>query len=512
VAPTSGQSLVGEAGRRRGVVAAACLLAWLLPARAAAQDAAAGERAPLPVTRFELPNGMRFLVLPRQGAPTLSFVARFDVGSADDPAGMSGIAHLLEHLLFKGSSTIGTTGWVAERFYLARIDAVADSLVPAGVPSAEAESLAARLRALEDSARAFVAPNEFAEILARNGARGLNAITDHDATTYFVELPSNRAELWFALEADRMADPVFREFYAERDVVLEERRLRVEDRAGGRLEEALLAAAYRVHPYGDPVVGTPEDLRRLTRRDVAGHHRRYYGPGNAIVAIVGDADPREMRAFAERWFGGVPPGERPPPVTAVEPPQTEPRRVHVRFDAGPEVRLAWHTVSAAHPDAPALAVLASVLAGGVTSRLHRRLVVEDRSAVDVSVGGGPGEEFPGLFTVSAVPRAPFGPADVEAAVLDEVARLSADPPAPRELAAVRNSAAMGEVERLSSNLGLAFQLASSEALLGDWRRTFELPAELREVTAADIARVARTYLRPDAVTVATVGREPEPRR
>ena len=562
MAPTGRQSLVGEAGRRRAgglpsgpptrragaafrgrrrmVVAAAFLLAWPLPGTAAAQDDDAAERAPLPVTRFELSNGMRFLVLPRQGAPTLAFVARFDVGSADDPPGMSGMAHLLEHLLFKGSSTIGTTGWVAERFYLARIDAVADSLValavgedggarvppprdagvprqgdagvPAGVPSAEAESLAARLRALEDSARAFVAPNEFAEILARNGARGLNAITDHDATTYFVELPSNRAELWFALEADRMADPVFREFYAERDVVLEERRLRVEDRAGGRLEEALLAEAYRVHPYGVPVAGTPEDLRRLTRRDVTGHHRRYYGPGNAIVAIVGDADPRAMRAFAERYFGQIEPGGRPPPIAAVESAQTAPRRVHVRFDAGPEVRLAWHTVSAAHPDAPALAVLASVLAGGVTSRLHRRLVVEDRSAVDVSAGGGPGEEFPGLFTVSAVPRAPFGPADVEAAVLDEVARISADPPAPRELAAVRNSAAMEEVERLSSNLGLAFQLTSSEALLGDWRRTFELPAELREVTAADVARVARTYLRPDGVTVATVGRGPEPRR
>jgi predicted Zn-dependent peptidase len=507
----------------------ACLLAFAVPASAPAQgpppvepdsaaiaspasvpDSAAvlaeralAERA-LPVTRVHLDNGMRFLLLPRPGAPTVAFVVRFGVGGVDDPPGGSGMAHLLEHLLFTGSSSIGTSAWAAERFYLERIDAVADSLA-GGVP-AEAPALAVRLAALEDSARTFVVTNEFAEILTRNGGRCLNATTEADATTYYVELPSNRAELWFALEADRMADPVFREFHAERAVVLEERRLRVEDRPDGRLEEALLAETFRVHPYGVPVVGSEEDLRALTRAQVTAYHGRYYGPSNAVVAIVGDVDPARMETLAKRYFAALPAGQEPPPVAAVEPPQRAPRRVHVALDAEPRLRMSWHTVAAGHPDALALAVLASVLTGGVTSRLYRRLVVEERSAVDVFAGGGPGNRYPGLLTISATPRAPATTAELEAAVLEEIVRIATEPPSERELTAVRNAIAMGEVERLTSNLGLALQLAESETLFGDWRRTLEAPRELRSVTAADVSRVARAYLRPDAVTVATLGR------
>ena len=505
---------------------AGIVLCAAAPAVAQAPDSAATmpERTELPVARLELENGMRFLVLPRPGAPTVAFVARFGVGSVDDPPGRSGIAHLLEHLLFKGSSTIGTTNRAAELFYLSRIDAAADTLetlraaigapappVPPGVdtvagPLPEERRLVERLAALEDSARVFVAPNEFVELLTTNGARSLNATTDADATTYFVELPANRAELWFALEADRMSDPVFREFYTERDVVNEERRLRVEDQPGGRIGEALLAAAYREHPYGVPVIGRIEDIRSLSREAVRDYHARYYGPSNAVVAIVGDVSPERMVSFARRYFGPIPRAEAPAPVTAVEPPQIAPRRVHVDFDAEPQLRLAWHTVAGDHPDVPALTVLASILAGGVTSRLYRRLVLRERSALAVFAGGGPGARFPGLLTISAAPRAPHGAAELEAAILEEVARIADEPPSERELGAVRNEIAIGEVERLASNLGLAFQLAASETLFGDWRRTFHAAAELRAVTADDVARVARDYLRPEVVTVATLGR------
>ncbi|MEN8376062.1 MAG: pitrilysin family protein [Gemmatimonadota bacterium] len=472
----------------------------------------------LPVTRLTLDNGMRFLVLPRPGAPTVSFVVRFDVGSANERPGETGVAHLLEHLLFKGSSSVGTTNWAVERRYLDRIDAAADSLEAArggtppeaGADTAEAARLLARVAALEDTARAFVAPNEWVQLLVEQGARGLNATTDVDATTYFVELPSNRIELWFALEADRMSDPVFREFYTERDVVAEERRLRVEDQSGGRLEQALLAAAYRVHPYGVPVIGHARDLGALTRARVRAYHERYYGPNNAIVAVVGDVDEDAVAAYAERYFGRIPRRDEPPPVGRAEPPQAAPRRAHVSFDAEPQVRLAWHTVTAGHPDAAALSVLASVLAGGTTSRLYKRLVLEDRSALAVFAGGGPGAKFPGLMTISAAPLAPHDNAALEAAILEEVARLAAAPPSERELAAVRNQVEVGEVERLSSNLGLAFQLAASETLFDDWRATFRATAELRAVTAEDVSRVAAAYLRAAAVTVATLSREEEP--
>ena len=441
---------------------------------------------------------------------------RYDVGGADDPVGMSGLAHLLEHLLFKGSTSIGTTAWAAERFFLQRIDAVADSLTRP--PPSETDRLRARLRALEDSARTFVAPNEFSEILARNGARGLNATTDADATTYVVELPANRIELWFALEADRMGDPVFREFYAERDVVMEERRLRVEDQPGGRLEEALLAAAFPDHPYGAPVVGTMEDLRSIDRADVVAHHARHYRPEDAVVAIVGDLSVERVRDLAERYlarvtdvpsarvvlYGGSGAGDssrRPASVPE------GPRRVHVPFDAAPQIRIAWPTVDATHPDAPALTVLASILAGGATSRLYRRLVLDERVALSVSVGGGPGQKHPGLLTAAATPRAPHGNDVLEDAILEEIARIAAEPPTSRELEAVRNSVEAGEVERLASSLGLALQLAASESLFGDWRRTFRSAEALRAVTREDVSRVARTYLQPESRIVATLSRE-----
>jgi predicted Zn-dependent peptidase len=499
-------------------MAIAWLLTCLLPPGASAQrSSGAGgrpsdaevrppdaepRRPDLPVTHFQLANGMRFVVLPRPGAPTAAFAVRYGVGGVDDPEGQSGMAHLLEHLFFKGTTSIGTSAWPAERYFLERMDAVEDSL---GQPGA-AEELAARLDALEDSARTFVVPNEFVDILTRNGARSLNATTDADATTYFVELPANRVELWFALEAARLSDPVFREFRAERDVVLEERRLRVEDRPDGRLEEALLVEAFRVHPYGVPVVGRAADVRALTRGDVAEYRRRYYGANNAVVAVVGDVDGAVVRALAERYLAAVPAGDEPPRVTAVEPRQVTPRRVHVTYDAEPRIRMAWHTVEAGHPDAAPLAVLASILTGGVTSRLYRRLVVAEGTAVDVAAGGGPGGRFPGLLTIFATPRAPAGMAELEAAILDEVARLATDPPTERELATVRNGIALGEVERLASNLGLALSLAESEMRFGDWSRTFDAALAARAVTAADVVRVARTYLRPDAVTVATLGR------
>ena len=515
MATSAGQSLVGEIGRVRvgGAGVAAWILASLLATGSSAQQpSGAGGQRPdtdvprpdLPVARFQLSNGMRFVVLPRPGAPTAAFAVRYGVGGVDDPEGQSGIAHLLEHLFFKGTTSIGTSAWPAERYFLERMDALVDSL---GQPGAtETAAMAARLDALEDSARTFVVPNEFVDILTRNGARSLNATTDADATTYFVELPANRIELWFALEAARLSDPVFREFRAERDVVLEERRLRVDDRPDGRLEEALLAEAFRVHPYGVPVVGRAADVRRLSRRDVAEYRRRYYGASNAVVAVVGDVDAAVVRTLAERYLAAVPAGDEPPPVSAVEPPQEAPRRVHVTYDAEPRLRLAWHTVEAGHPDASPLAVLASILTGGVTSRLYRRLVVAEGTAVDVSAGGGPGGRFPGLLQIFATPRAPAGTAELEAAILDEIARLATDPPTERELAAVRNGIALGEVERLASNLGLALRLAESELRFGDWRRTFDAALAARAVTAADVVRVARTYLRPDAVTVATLGR------
>jgi predicted Zn-dependent peptidase len=468
-----------------------------------------GER--LPVERIELDNGMRVLVLPRPGAPTVAFVVQYAVGGVHERLGTTGLAHLLEHLLFKGTTTVGTRNVEVERALFEEMDAVHDTLVRARgewpLDTLRIQRLADRIGMLEDSARLHVEANEFDRILTRAGARGLNATTTSEATMYFVELPSNRTELWFVLEADRMRNPVFREYYTERDVVTEERRMRVETSPGGLLYEAHLATAFQMHPYGVPVVGYMSDLESLSRRDVAEYYRRFYGPNNATVAIVGDVDAGEVRDWVEEYFAPIPRGEAPPPVLASEPEQRGERRVRVLWDAEPALRIGWKVPSALHPDAPALAMLSALLTGGRTSRLYRRLVLDDRLATAVFASLGPGSRFPQLLSIDTTPRAPHTTDEVEAVIYEEVARLAAEGPTHSELERVRNQVAASSIRRLQSNLGLAFQLAESESLRGDWRETFRMADRLRSVTPEDIRRVAATYLTAPRRTVATLVRE-----
>ena len=464
--------------------------------------------AQLPVVEHQLANGMRWLVLPRPGAPTVSFVVRFRVGAVNEVQGQTGIAHLLEHLLFKGTETLGTRDSAAELALFVRMDALQDSILALegrGDPTA-APVLRDRIDSLETEARAYVLPNEFERILSTNGGRGLNASTDWESTSYFVEMPANRAELWFLLESDRMANPVFREFYTERDIVAEERRLRVDTNPGGLLFEAHMATAFTVHPYGQPVVGYMSDIQRLRRQDVEAYFRRYYGPRNAVVTVVGDIDTDQILAWADEYFEDLPAGEIPEPVLLREPAQTGERRVEVTLNASPQVRMGWPVVETAHPDAPALTVLSWLLTGGLTSRLHRRLVIEDRVATGVTSSMDPGVRFPAIFAIDATPRSPNTTADIEAAVYAELDSLGRTPPSERELQRIRNQLEAGEIRRVTSNLGLAFQLSASASNFGDWRTTFGFTDRLAAVEAEDVRRVTERYFTLEHRTVATLVR------
>lgn len=497
------------------LVAASFLVASPLATRAEAQTRTEAPRGEdLPVVEHVLENGMRFLVLRRAGAPTVSFVVRFEVGSVHESLGWTGAAHLLEHMLFKGTTTIGTRSVAGERVYFARMDAVHDSILAerarlGSADSARLAALEARLRALGDTARAFVISNEYDRILTRNGARDLNAMTDSEATTYYVQLPANRTKLWFVLEADRMRNPVFREFYAERDVVAEERRMRIDSDPGGQLYEAFLATAFRVHPYGVPVIGHMSDIQSFDRDQIEEYYRRYYGPNNAVVAVVGDVVPDSIIAWAESYFGPIPRGEVPRPVLAEEPPQRGERRVEVEFDAEPRLLIGWHVPSVYDDDAPALSMLASILTGGRTSRLYRRLVLEEKVAQSVAAWIGPGQRFPRLFMIEATPTAGHTTAELERAIYEEIERLRESPPAPDEMRRIRNQLEAGEVRRLKGNFGLALQLVESVALYGDWRETFRTLDRFLAVEPEDVSRVAARYLTRGNRTVATLVRPGE---
>ncbi|MFW6206281.1 MAG: M16 family metallopeptidase, partial [Gemmatimonadota bacterium] len=394
-----------------------------------------------------------------------------------------------------------------ERVLFAAMEAVQDTLLrgrPGGLRDVTRLRLQRQIESLENRAREYVISNHFDRILTENGARDMNATTGYEATTYYVRLPSNRAQLWFVLEADRMLNPVFREFYTERDVVAEERSTRIDANPGGRLMEAFYAEAYREHPYGTPVIGLSEDISTHTRAEVAEYHRRYYRPTNAVAVIVGDIDPDRILDWARSYFGPIPSGEEPPRVDAEEPPQTAPRRVEVPFDAEPELVVGWRVPSAYHEDAPALSVMTQLLAGGSTGRLHRRLVLGEGLATSVTASVGPGFRGPRLFTITAQPLAGTSTDELEAAIYDELDRLVREPPTPVELTRVRNGLEAGEIRRLADNLGLAFQLAESVIYHGDWRATFRATDRLTRVSADDVVRIAREYLVPENRTVAVL--------
>ena len=457
------------------------------------------------VTRFELPNGMTFLVVPRRDAPVVSFFTYADVGSVDEPAGESGVAHMFEHMAFKGTTSLGTTDLAAEIAAMRREDAAYGSLRAARL--AGEPNLGPLIGAFEvarDSARAFVDDAAFDRLLGLNGAEGVNAFTSADQTGYFYSLPANKAELWFATESDRFARPVLREFYQERDVVVEERRQRTDSSPTGRLFEDFLTTAFKAHPYGRPTIGYESDLQALSRTEAQVFFDAHYGVSNLTVAIVGDVDPAEMERLAGVYFGPIAATPRPERVPTVEPEQLGERRVTLLDRAQPFVVVGFHRPAGTSPDDAVYSVLADILDAGRTSRFYASLVETRRAVGTGVVDAYPGEKYPSLFVAYAVPAPGVLPDSVEADLLAVLDRTATDGVTSAEVARARTRARAGLVAGLESNDGLAAALASAEGLGGGWRSLFRDIDALDAVTPADVQRVARQTFRASNRTVATL--------
>ena len=470
-------------------------------------EAQAQEATDLPVTEYQLENGMRFLILEKSQSPTVSFVLQYRVGGIDDKTGSTGTAHLLEHLLFKGTRTIGTLDLERETSLLNQMDLLEDSIIALEETSPTSPAITALkgdILQIERQAQIYVVANEFEAILTRNGARGLNASTDSESTKYYLELPSNRAKLWFMLESERMTQPVFREFYTERDVVAEERRSRIETQPGNLLYEAHLKAAFKVHPYREPVVGHMQDINNLSRRDIQSHYKKHYGPENAVVAVVGNSKAELIQEWADQYFGHLPRGGTERSITHTEPDQKKERRVSVVFEGEPQLRIGWHTVPTDHPDNPALMILTALLTGNRSGRLFQRLVVQDQIASNVTSSIGPGDLFPRLFSINVSIPSPVKTEDVEQSVYEELENLAEIPPSEEDLQRIRNQISAGQIRGLASNFGLALQLAHSTTLYGNWKYTFELSQKLKDVQPEMISLVIKKYFNPSNRTVATL--------
>jgi len=470
--------------------------------------------AGIPEVRFwQLSNGFRVLFVPRPGMPFFSAVIYVKAGSVDEQRGETGIAHLLEHMAFKGTPWIGTSDWNTERDVLLRIEEVVDklqNLTESGVAeTSEVEALRAEFLALQKQARKYVIPNEYDRLITLAGGQDVNATTSNDYTNYFMTLPSHKLELWALLESQRLSYPTWREFYQERDVVCEERRMRMEDDPSGRLYEEFIAAAFKAHPYEAPVIGWMSDVQRLTAERVAMFYRRWYVPANMVAVVVGDLRTEDVRTITEKYFGSLLAGAVPPRHPTVEPTQKGSRRITIELDAQPQLVMGWHKPTYPDRDAYILDVLQYVLTdNGRSSRLYTSLVKKKALCESVSSFTAPGERYPNLFCIWATPRAPHTADEVEKAVWDELNTLARESITTSELEMTQNKIESNLVKEMETNLGCARRLGYFFLLSGDPDFPRRYQEELKRVTSADIQAVIQKYLTEQNVTVAEIISKP----
>jgi predicted Zn-dependent peptidase len=477
-----------------------------------AQDLASFEQR---VTVKTLANGLTAVVCQRPDtAPVFSFFTNVDVGSAQDPMGRTGLAHMFEHMAFKGTPEIGTKDYPAEKVALDKVEQLYAAYIrerdkPVGRDEQKLTELEAEWQNAIKGAEQYVISNQFGEIIERNGGEGMNAFTAEDQTGYFYSFPVNRLELWAYLESQRYAHPVFREFYKERNVVIEERRMRTDSNPIGRLVEQFVETAFSAHPYHRPGIGYISDLNTFSATDAQHFFDTYYVPSNIVVAVVGDVDPAKTLAMMEKYFGGIPSHAKPDERTTTEPPQNSERRVILYEQSQPIYLEGYHRPSYRDKDDAVYDALADLLSEGRTSRLYRTLVRDKRIASEAEGGTGfPGVKYPHIFYFFAAPMPGHTPEEVGKAIHGEIDKLKQQDISDDELKMVKTRAKANLIRSLDSNEGLAQNLAEYQTLYGDWRELFRSVDRIDRVSKADIRRVANEVFVPTNRTVAIIEHVP----
>lgn len=475
-----------------------------------AQDITSFEKK---ITVKTLPNGLTVLVMERPEAPVFSFYTRVDAGSAQEVLGITGLAHMFEHMAFKGTDKIGTTNYPAEKVALARVEQTyaayqKEDHKEVGRDSKKVAELEAAWQKAIGEADKYVVPNQFGEIVESEGGVGLNASTDWDETIYFYSMPENRLQLWAYLESARFLHPVMREFYKERDVVMEERRMRTDSSPQGRLIEQFLASAYTAHPYGRPVVGWPSDLRSFSATDAVHFYHKYYVPADMVIAVVGDVKAATAMPILEKYFGRIPAGPKPDPLRTVEPPQRNLREVVLHDPSQPLYIEGYHRPNFRDPDDAVYDVLSDLLSKGRTSRLYRSLVRDRQIAIAAQGGSFPGVKYPSLFYFFAVPSRGHTARDMAGPIHEEIQKLKTQDVTDEELQSIKTRAKADLIRGLADNSGLAAQLAEYQAYYGDWRELFRQIDRIDKVSKTDIRRVANKIFTEQNRTVGIVETNP----
>jgi len=483
------------------------IIFFVLISLAGAQDLASFEKR---TTVKKLANGLTVLICERPEAPVFSFFTHVDAGSVQDPTGETGLAHMFEHMAFKGTDKIGTKNYAAEKVALEKVEKAyaahryeRDKRV--GRDDAKVKQLEKAWQDAVQEANQYVIPNEFSEIVERNGGEGLNAFTNDDETGYHYSFPENRLELWAYLESERFIHPVMREFYKERNVVIEERRMRTDSRPIGRLLEQFISAAFQAHPYHRPTIGWLADLNYFSATDAQHFFDNYYVPSNMVVAVVGDVKASEAMPIVEKYFARIPSHAQPDEAATTEPPQNSERRVVLRESSQPVYLEGYHRPDYLDKDDAVYDAIADLMSEGRTSRLYRALV-RDKKIASVSAGftGFPGTKYPHLFAFFAFPLPGHTPREIEDAIRVEIERLKKEDITDDELKMIKTRAKANLVRGLAENEGLAFQLGEAQSRYGDWRESFRQVDRIDKVTKADIRRVANQIFVPTNRTVGII--------
>ena len=456
------------------------------------------------ISEFTLENGMKFIVMERHQAPVISFMTYVKAGGADEEDGKTGAAHYLEHLAFKGTPRIGTTDYEAEQVWLDTLDTLFEQMKQAEIDG-DADALNALKTQFEEAkqqASQYALQNQYSQIVDQAGGVGLNATTSADETRYFYSFPSNKLELWMSLESERFLEPVFREFFEEKDVILEERRMRIDNSPVGMMVEQFLATAFQVHPYRRPIIGYEADLKAMSRQDVRDFFDAHYTPDHIICAVVGDVDPQRVQDLAERYFGRY--VARPNGVTPVvdEPAQTEAREITLTLPTQPWYFEGYHVPSVQDENHLAYQMLGSILVGGRTSRLYKSLVEDQQIALSVqNLSDFPGDRFPNLMVLYALTAPNHTIDEIAEAIATELERIATEPVEQRELDRVKTQWRASLLRTLDSNRGMASLLPNFEAKTGSWRNLFEDLRAIDSLTPNDILTVAQSTFRPENRTV-----------
>jgi predicted Zn-dependent peptidase len=480
----------------------------------------------VPVVEKTLDNGMRLLMVERHDEPTIAGGWVAHVGSSNEKLGMTGIAHLFEHMMFKGTKTIGTSDYKKDIDILAQQESIRDEM------RAEERKMRVMLRkgdiegdllkpenwtphyrelqkqfaALVEEERKVIVKNEFDVLLSREGASGMNAFTTEDMTAYFENVPANKLELWMWMESERIYHPVFREFYAERDVVFEERRMRTDSTPLGKFQEELNSMFWESSPYSWPVIGWPSDIPSISKAQADDFYATYYCPQNITVILVGDFKQQDAEALAKKYFERIPRGKKTPPdVSTLEVKQLAEKRMYAEADTNPQVDIMWHTMPFGHKDSYALDILGEILSTR-TGRLYKHLVLGSGVATSVDAGQG-SQKWAGYFDVSGQAKEGHRPEEVEQGVYDNIADLQTNDVPAEELQKVKNNFAAGEYRRLSADSPILHQIIYYDGE-GDWREINAEGPKIQAVTAEDVRRVVNKYFTKENRTVAIYTRKP----